>query len=119
MSNKTMLILMVLLIYTQAGSCIDGRLTSAWHWCSKIEKKDYYPIFKLAGAPRHPLSARKLGKGGARAAHHPDKNGMRGMHKQKVASRPWCADIGRLRCEMSFNPSCLQAKAGTSLAILR
>ncbi len=94
MSNKTMLILMVLLIYTQAGSCIDGRLTSAWHWCSKIEKKDYYPIFKLAGAPRHPLSARKLGKGGARAAHHPDKNGMRGMHKQKVASRPWCAGCG-------------------------
>lgn len=32
-----------------AGSCIDGRLTSAWNWCSKIEKKKYYNIFKLAG----------------------------------------------------------------------
>ena len=25
------------------GSCIDGRLTSAWNWCSKIEKKKYDP----------------------------------------------------------------------------
>ena len=32
-----------------AGSCIDGRLTSAWNWCSKIEKKGYYPLFMLAG----------------------------------------------------------------------
>ena len=32
-----------------AGSCIDGRLTSAWNWCSKIEKKKYYNVFKLAG----------------------------------------------------------------------
>ncbi|CAM9656943.1 unnamed protein product [Discosporangium mesarthrocarpum] len=31
------------------GSCIDGRLTSAWNWCSKIDKKEYYPIFNLAG----------------------------------------------------------------------
>jgi hypothetical protein len=31
------------------GSCIDGRLTSAWNWCSKIEKKRYYKIFLLAG----------------------------------------------------------------------
>lgn len=35
--------------FYDAGSCIDGRLTSAWHWCSKIEKKDYFPIFQLAG----------------------------------------------------------------------
>jgi hypothetical protein len=35
--------------FFDAGSCIDGRLTSAWNWCSKIEKKSYYPIFKLAG----------------------------------------------------------------------
>ena len=35
--------------FFDAGSCIDGRLTSAWNWCSKIEKKDYYPIFKLTG----------------------------------------------------------------------
>eukprot|EP00611_Tribonema_gayanum_P014369 TRINITY_DN2572_c0_g1_i2.p1 TRINITY_DN2572_c0_g1~~TRINITY_DN2572_c0_g1_i2.p1 ORF type:complete len:214 (+),score=65.98 TRINITY_DN2572_c0_g1_i2:294-935(+) len=31
------------------GSCIDGRLTSTWNWCSKIGKKDYYHIFMLAG----------------------------------------------------------------------
>lgn len=35
--------------FFDAGSCIDGRLTSAWNWCSKVEKKPYYPIFKLAG----------------------------------------------------------------------
>ena len=32
-----------------AGSCIDGRLTSAWNWCSRIEKKTYYPLFMLTG----------------------------------------------------------------------
>lgn len=31
------------------GSCIDGRLTSAWNWCSLINKKPYYSIFKMAG----------------------------------------------------------------------
>ena len=31
------------------GSCIDGRLTSAWNWCSRIEKKKYYRVFLLAG----------------------------------------------------------------------
>jgi hypothetical protein len=31
------------------GSCIDGRLTSAWNWCSKIDKKDYYPVFLMTG----------------------------------------------------------------------
>lgn len=30
-----------------AGSCIDGRLTSSWNWCSKIEKKPYFPLFLL------------------------------------------------------------------------
>lgn len=25
--------------FFDAGSCIDGRLTSAWQWCSKLEKK--------------------------------------------------------------------------------
>ncbi|EGG15843.1 hypothetical protein DFA_09512 [Cavenderia fasciculata] len=35
--------------FFDAGSCIDGRLTSAWNWCSKIEKKSYYPVFLLAG----------------------------------------------------------------------
>lgn len=33
--------------YYDAGSCIDGRLTSAWNWCSKIEKKSYFPLFLL------------------------------------------------------------------------
>ena len=32
-----------------AGSCIDGRLTSAWNWCSTIKQKSFYPIFLLAG----------------------------------------------------------------------
>eukprot|EP00640_Fibrocapsa_japonica_P004650 CAMPEP_0113950930 /NCGR_PEP_ID=MMETSP1339-20121228/83275_1 /TAXON_ID=94617 /ORGANISM="Fibrocapsa japonica" /LENGTH=140 /DNA_ID=CAMNT_0000958953 /DNA_START=1 /DNA_END=423 /DNA_ORIENTATION=+ /assembly_acc=CAM_ASM_000762 len=31
------------------GSCIDGRLTSAWNWCSKIAKKKYYNVFMLGG----------------------------------------------------------------------
>lgn len=31
------------------GSCVDGRLTSCWNWCSKIEKKSYYPLFLLTG----------------------------------------------------------------------
>lgn len=35
--------------FFDAGSCIDGRLTSAWNWCSKIEKKPYYHLFKVAG----------------------------------------------------------------------
>ena len=30
-----------------AGSCIDGRLTSSWNWCSKIERKAYFPLFLL------------------------------------------------------------------------
>jgi hypothetical protein len=33
--------------FFDAGSCIDGRLTSAWNWCSLIEKKSYFPIFLL------------------------------------------------------------------------
>jgi len=33
--------------FFDAGSCIDGRLTSAWNWCSMIEKKPYFPIFLL------------------------------------------------------------------------
>ncbi|KAK6587674.1 hypothetical protein RS030_81277 [Cryptosporidium xiaoi] len=35
--------------FFDAGSCIDGRLTSAWNWCSNIEKKPYFPIFLLTG----------------------------------------------------------------------
>ena len=37
------------LVQFDAGSCIDGRLTSAWNWGSKIEKKEYYHIFKICG----------------------------------------------------------------------
>ncbi|KAF7355711.1 hypothetical protein MSAN_01489000 [Mycena sanguinolenta] len=32
-----------------AGSCIDGRLTSAWNWCSMLEKKRYFHVFLLTG----------------------------------------------------------------------
>ena len=35
--------------FFDAGSCIDGRLTSAWNWCSTLEKKKYFPIFLLTG----------------------------------------------------------------------
>ncbi len=35
--------------FFDAGSCIDGRLTSAWNWCQKLPDKPYFPLFKLAG----------------------------------------------------------------------
>jgi hypothetical protein len=35
--------------FFEAGSCIDGRLTSAWNWCSNLHKKHFFPVFKLAG----------------------------------------------------------------------
>jgi hypothetical protein len=35
--------------FYDAGSCIDGRLTSAWNWCSKIAQKRFHPIFLLTG----------------------------------------------------------------------
>lgn len=35
--------------FFDAGSCIDGRLTSAWNWCSQLPSKPYYPLFKLTG----------------------------------------------------------------------
>ncbi|TDH68080.1 hypothetical protein CCR75_004192 [Bremia lactucae] len=35
--------------FFDAGSCIDGRLTSAWNWCSNLSKKSFFPIFKLTG----------------------------------------------------------------------
>ena len=34
---------------SDGGSCIDGRLTSAWNWCSKCSKKVYYPLMLAAG----------------------------------------------------------------------
>ena len=33
--------------FFDAGSCIDGRLTSAWEWCSKIDRKPFAPVFRL------------------------------------------------------------------------
>lgn len=35
--------------FYDAGSCIDGRMTSAWNWCSRLPEKPFYPIFKLTG----------------------------------------------------------------------
>jgi hypothetical protein len=35
--------------FYDAGSCIDGRLTSAWNWCSQLPDKPFYMIFKLTG----------------------------------------------------------------------
>ena len=35
--------------FYDAGSCIDGRMTSAWNWCSQLPSKPFYPIFKLTG----------------------------------------------------------------------
>ena len=35
--------------FFDAGSCIDGRLTSAWNWCSQLPSKPYFVVFRLAG----------------------------------------------------------------------
>jgi Protein of unknown function (DUF2009). len=35
--------------FYDAGSCIDGRLTSAWNWCSQLQDKPFFCIFKLTG----------------------------------------------------------------------
>ncbi|ODV88883.1 hypothetical protein CANCADRAFT_32332 [Tortispora caseinolytica NRRL Y-17796] len=35
--------------FYDAGSCIDGRLTSAWNWANQVSKKDYYKMFLLTG----------------------------------------------------------------------
>jgi hypothetical protein len=35
--------------FYDAGSCIDGRLTSAWNWCSSLEKKRFFHVFLLTG----------------------------------------------------------------------
>lgn len=35
--------------FFDAGSCIDGRLTSAWNWCATLDKKPYYYLFLVAG----------------------------------------------------------------------
>lgn len=35
--------------FFEAGSCIDGRLTSAWNWCQKLPSKNFFYLFKLSG----------------------------------------------------------------------
>ena len=35
--------------FFDSGSCLDGRLTSAWNWCNQIEKKPFFPVFLLTG----------------------------------------------------------------------
>lgn len=35
--------------FFSAGSCIDGRLTSAWNWCSSLSSKPFYHAFLLTG----------------------------------------------------------------------
>lgn len=35
--------------FFDAGSCIDGRLTSAWNWCNHISEKKFFPVLKLSG----------------------------------------------------------------------
>ncbi|CAN0432531.1 unnamed protein product [Ascophyllum nodosum] len=32
-----------------AGSCVDGRLTSVWNWCSKLDMKDFHHVFMCSG----------------------------------------------------------------------
>jgi hypothetical protein len=41
--------------FYDAGSCIDGRLTSAWNWCSSLEKKHYFHVFLLTGTLPEPF----------------------------------------------------------------
>jgi len=41
--------------YFDAGSCIDGRLTSAWNYANTISKKIYYPIFQMTVLPTLPF----------------------------------------------------------------
>jgi hypothetical protein len=33
--------------FFEAGSCVDGRMSSAWHWCQALHKKPFYRIFHL------------------------------------------------------------------------
>lgn len=35
--------------FYDAGSCIDGRLTSAWNWANNIAKKPFYKMFLICG----------------------------------------------------------------------
>ena len=46
--------------FFDAGSCIDGRLTSAWNWCASLEKKRYFPVFLLTGMLQLLLRVQRL-----------------------------------------------------------
>jgi hypothetical protein len=35
--------------FFEAGSCIDGRLTSAWNWCNQLPSKHFFPLFLMTG----------------------------------------------------------------------
>ena len=35
--------------FYDAGSCIDGRLTSAWNWCEKWQGKGYANVMRVCG----------------------------------------------------------------------
>ena len=35
--------------FYDAGSCIDGRLTSAWNWANLLPKKPFYKHFLITG----------------------------------------------------------------------
>lgn len=35
--------------FYDAGSCIDGRLTSAWEWTNNLPRKPYFKVFLLCG----------------------------------------------------------------------
>jgi hypothetical protein len=46
--------------FYDAGSCIDGRLTSAWNWCSSLEKKRYFHVFLLTGTLPDPVPSQMI-----------------------------------------------------------
>ena len=35
--------------FFEAGSCIDGRLTSAWNWCQALPGKPFFLLFRMGG----------------------------------------------------------------------
>ena len=35
--------------FFDAGSCVDGRLTSAWNWSQNVSKKNYEKLFQVSG----------------------------------------------------------------------
>jgi hypothetical protein len=49
LSDTSSSVFSLLILGDDGGSCIDGRLTSAWNWCSKLHKKPYYHVFMFTG----------------------------------------------------------------------